>query len=98
VATLSCMFSNAQARPARCFTTDDGAFSCQFRAVDKAGSFEISAPGKPTFILMMMEPGVANGFVNLGGRNVSLPGRYLRSRIEPGCWVNDSTATKVCAW
>jgi hypothetical protein len=93
-----CFLANlAQARPARCFTSDDGAFDCQFRATARDGSFEISAPGKPTYVLNMIEPGVAQGFANFGPRNVPLPGRYLRSRSEPGCWVNDSTETKVCA-
>jgi hypothetical protein len=98
VAALCCLAGVAQAKPARCFTTDDGAFSCQFRATAPDGSFEISAPGKPTFILNVIEPGVASGFANFGSRNVSLPGRYLRAASEPGCWVNDSTGTKLCAW
>jgi hypothetical protein len=45
----------------------------------------------------MEEPGVAYGFVNFGDKNIALPGRYLRSRSEPGCWVNDSTKAKICA-
>lgn len=98
VAALCCLAGLAEAKPARCFTTDDGAFGCQFRATDRDGSFEISAPGKPSFTLNMIEPGVASGFVNFGSRNVSLPGRYLRDPAEPGCWVNDSTGAKVCAW
>jgi hypothetical protein len=98
VAALCCLVSVAQAKPARCFTTDDGEFGCEFRATGRDGSFEISAPGKPTYILNMDEPNVASGFVNFGSRNVSLPGRYLRDPGEPGCWVNDSTGTKLCAW
>jgi hypothetical protein len=90
--------SSAQARPARCYTTDDGNFPCEFRATARDGSFEISAPGKPTYILNVTEPGIAYGFVNLGGRNVALPGRYLRSRSEPACWDNNSTITRICAW
>jgi hypothetical protein len=96
-AAVCCLINAAEAKSARCFTTDDGSFPCQFRATARDGSFEISAPGKPTYILNVIEPGVANGFVNLGGRNVSLPGRYLRSKTEPECWLNDSTRTKICA-
>ena len=88
----------ADARPARCFTTDEGSFPCEFRATARDGSFEISAPGKPTYILTISERDVAFGFVRLGGRNVALPGRYLRSRTERGCWVNDTTAAKICAY
>jgi hypothetical protein len=89
--------SAAEARPATCFTTDEGTFRCQFRTTGSDGSFVISAPGKPTYRLNMSEPGVAYGFVTIGKRNIALPGRYLRSNGEPGCWVNDSTGAKVCA-
>jgi len=88
----------AAAKSARCFTSDDGEYACNFTATDRAGSFEISAPGKPTVILVVNARGVASGFVNFGDRNVSLPGLYLRSKSDPACWVNDSTGTKVCAW
>lgn len=87
----------AEAKPARCSSTDDGTYACEFRSTDGDGSFEISAPGKPTYILNVTEPGVAFGFVNLGSRNVPLPGRYLRSLDDPACWVNDSTQTQLCA-
>jgi hypothetical protein len=97
-ATLSiAAISVADARPARCFTTDEGSFACDFRATDRDGSFQISAPGKPTYILTIAEKDVAYGFVNLGTRNTPLPGRYLRSKTEPECWVNDTTAAKICA-
>lgn len=88
----------ADARPARCFTTDEGTFRCDFRATGRDGSFQISAPGKPTYILTMDEKDAAFGFINLGGRNTPLPGRYLRSKTEPGCWVNDTTSAKICAY
>ena len=97
IAGFCCILGSAEARPAHCFTTDDGSFTCEFRMTDPDGSFEIAAPGKPTYILVMSDPDVAFGFVNFGDRNVSLPGRYLRSRSETGCWVNDLTPTKICA-
>jgi hypothetical protein len=90
--------ATAEARPARCFTTDEGRFRCDFRMTDRDGSFQISAPGKPSYILRIDQEGVAFGFANLGGRNTPLPGRYLRSKTERGCWVNDTTAAKICAY
>ena len=98
VIAICCMVGIAQAKPARCFTTDDGEFRCQFLATDRNGSFMISAPGKPSYRLNTAEPGVAYGFMSLGSKTISLPGRYLRDKNEPACWVNDSTQTKICAW
>jgi hypothetical protein len=92
-----CWANLTEAKPARCFTSDEGSFSCKFHATARDGSFKISAPGKPTYILNMIEPGVASGFVNVGTRNIPLPGRYLRSSTKPACWVNDSTGAKICA-
>ena len=76
----------------------DGSFTCRFRATGPDRSFEISARGKPTYALSVIEPGVASGFVNFGSRNVSLPGCYVRSRNEAGCWMNESAGTKLGAW
>jgi len=97
VAALCCFGNAAEAKAARCSTSDDGSFSCHFRSMGRDGSFKISARSKPTYVLNMAEPGVAYGFVNYGSRSVALPGRYVRSRYEPGCWVNDTTTTKICA-
>ncbi len=89
----------AQAKPARCFSSDDGNYNCDFQSIEGDGSFIISAPDKPTFTLMMDKPGIAYGFADFGtGRNVSLPGQYIRSTEDPGCWINDATQTKICAW
>ncbi len=88
----------SEAKPARCATTDDGAYPCAFRFTGPGGSFEISAPGKPTFQLDIVEPGVAFGFVTLDGSTVALPGRFLRSTTDRACWVNDATETSICAW
>jgi hypothetical protein len=49
-------------------------------------------------MLTVDQPGTAFGFANFGTRNVALPGRYLRSKTDPACWVNDATRAKVCAW
>ena len=89
----------AIAKPARCFTTDDGHYDCQFRSTDSDGSFEVSAKGKPTFILIMESPGVAFGYADFGtGRNVSLPGQYIRQDTDRACWENTETNTKICVW
>lgn len=97
-AAAACVLASAaQARPARCFTSDDGTYPCQFVATDRQGSFQISAQGKPAIMLAMEEPDVAIGFAKFGGRNVALPGRYRRSKADPACWINDATGAKVCA-
>ena len=86
----------AGAREARCSTTDDGSYDCDFKPIDRRGSFQITGPGKPLYILNMDSPGVAFGFVNLGNRNISLPGRYLRSKTDPACWMGDEAKTQIC--
>jgi hypothetical protein len=99
VATFGCLANAALADPARCYTTEDGEYDCEFVMTDSSGSFEISAPGKPSFSLIMEEPGVAVGFGNYGtARNVPLPGSFHRSEEDPACWVNDATSFEICAW
>lgn len=88
----------AWAKPAECFTTDDGQYACDFRLVEYNGSFAISAPGKPTYTLIMDAPGYAYGFVNFGDRNIALPGPYERETADPACWLNIETGTRICAW
>jgi hypothetical protein len=98
IAAPCCLATLAEAKPARCFTSDDGEYACEFVATDGEGSFEISAPGRPTFSLVMEAPGVAFGYGDYGSGSVALPGRYLRSRRDPACWVNDETGARLCAW
>jgi hypothetical protein len=88
----------AQAKPAQCFTTDDGRYACDFQADDRQGSFTITADGKPTYILVVDEPGTAFGYLNMGDRNVSLPGQFVRETEDRACWRNTETGTRVCAW
>lgn len=90
--------SQAAAKPARCFTTDDGYFPCDFQATDGRGSFRISAPGYPAYMLEMDQPGFASGFIEIDGRSTFLPGQYVRSSDDPACWSNPETGTKICAW
>jgi len=88
----------AEAKPARCFSSDDGTYACDFKGLDRQGSFEIKARGKPTYTLWVDTPGVASGFVNFGDRNISLPGQYVRETQDPACWSNSETGARVCAW
>jgi hypothetical protein len=67
VAGICLPLATAEAKSARCFTTDDGEYDCTFVATDADGGFEISAPGKPTFFLLMTEPGVASGYGDYSG-------------------------------
>lgn len=101
-ATISVMaflsLSGAEARPACCETSDDGVYPCYFQLTDRHGSFRVTAKEKPTFILEVSAPGEAQGFVNFGDRDVSLPGIYRPSMKEPGCWLSDATGAKICAW
>lgn len=96
--TILVAMSIASAKPARCFTTDDGYFSWDFRGLDGSGSFRIRAPGYPSYTLEVDQPGFAYGFANFDGRNVSLPGQFVRSRDDGACWNNPETGTKICAW
>ncbi len=90
----------AMAKDATCYTSDDGEYDCAFTALDDAGSFEISAPGKPTFQVWIDSPGVASvgATYEAGGRSVALPGTYYRSEDDGACWVSDATDTEICAW
>lgn len=88
----------AEAKPAQCFTTDDGHYPCNFRGLDKAGSFTTSAPGYPTITINIEGAGVAWAFADFGSRNVALPGPYYRARDDRACWENPDTGDRICAW
>lgn len=88
----------ASAKPARCFTTDDGYYPCNFRVLDRKGSFAIAARDRPTYYLVIDQPGFAAGYVNFGDRSIPLPGMYVRQRDDGACWANPETSTKICAW
>lgn len=98
LAMLACSAAPAAAKPAQCFTTDDGHYDCDFKGLDSAGSFTISAPGKPTFTLEVSEPGVAFGYGDFGSGNTPLPGQYIRADDDGACWDNSDTSTRICAW
>jgi hypothetical protein len=98
LAAMSAWAGAAEAKRARCFTTDDGYYACNFRGLDDAGSFRISASGYPTFTLEVDQPGFAYGYADYGSGNVSLPGQYVRSNDDGACWNNPETSTMICAW
>lgn len=88
----------AEAKSARCYTTDDGYFPCRFTATDSDGSFEISSPDHPGFSMVLDQPGFGFGYLVDGGRSIPLAGEYVRSRDDGACWNNPETNDKVCAW
>lgn len=94
---LPLLVAPAAARPAKCFSTDDGHFDCDFQMTDAAGSFTIKGPDA-TYILLIDSPGHAAGFVNLGTRNIALAGTFVRERADPACWANAELGTRICAW
>lgn len=91
---------SAAAKDARCYTTDDGEYDCEFQPLDDDGSFRISAAGKPTFELWIESEGEGSvgATFEVGGRSVPLPGMFIRSDEDPACWTNDNTGTELCAW
>ncbi len=90
--------SAAHAKPARCFTSDDGYFKCDFRRTDRAGSFEISARGRPGYSMIVEESGFASGYLRVGGRGIPINGMFVRQRDDGACWNNPEQNVKVCAW
>lgn len=90
--------SAADAKPAQCFSTDDGYYSCNFRGTDGSGSFVTWARGYPTYTIEVYRSGRAYGYGDFGNGNVSLPGEYVRSRQDGACWDNTVTGTQICAW
>ncbi|HTM77134.1 MAG TPA: hypothetical protein VL133_05855 [Devosia sp.] len=100
VAVAAMMVGPAFAKDADCYTTDDGDYPCTFESLDSAGSFEISAPGKPVFQVWVERPGEASvgAVFEAGGRSVALPGTYFRSEDDEACWVSDATEAELCAW
>jgi hypothetical protein len=89
----------AQAKSARCFTTDDGYYPCSFKVIDGTGSFVIRGRGKPTISMIMGDPGFGSVYIRFGrGRSVPINGQYVRSRDDGACWNNPEQSTKICVW
>lgn len=95
LSTVLCA-GGASSRPARC-ETSDGSYACDFSPIGRDGSFQIKAPGKPSYSIIVDSPGTGHGFLNMGERNVSLPGTYRVDPRNPGCWVGDANGTRICA-
>lgn len=88
----------AEAKPARCYNSDDGTYPCEFRQFGGDGSFTVSAPAMPTYTISIVGRGVADGFANYGDRNFPLPGPFYRSRSDRACWVSTATDFTLCAY
>jgi hypothetical protein len=100
VATLAiaAVATPASAKSARCYTSDDGYFPCNFTATDSDGSFEIRRRDGVGFSLVMDRPGFGFGYYLDGDDSTALPGEYVRSRDDGACWNNPENSAKVCAW
>ncbi len=99
VAAVAGLFTPAQARPARCFATDEGNYPCDFRSLGGSGSFRTSARGHATIRMDVSGPGAAWGYVNFGRGEESIPGEYARDPSDGACWDNpDARKTRICAW
>jgi hypothetical protein len=90
--------SSAFAKSARCFTTDDGYFSCRFKATDRRGSFDISSRSTPAYSLIVERRGFASVFVKFGNRSIPINGMFVRQRDDPACWNNPEMNVKLCVW
>lgn len=89
----------ADARPAKCYNSNDGYYRCNFQSFGGNGSFVISAWGYPTITLEMIQRGRAVGTIEFNdGRYRSMPGTYIRSRKDRACWINSASIAQVCAW
>jgi hypothetical protein len=97
-AVLATTPSKADAKLARCFTTDDGYYDCDIKTTDKDGSFEFSAPKKPRYSMIMEEPGLASVSVTRAGRKTTLPGKFKRNKQDFACWYNAETRVRICVW
>ncbi|MGL4489411.1 MAG: hypothetical protein ACRCU5_08210 [Rhizobiaceae bacterium] len=97
---LSLAPSLAFAKSARCFTTDDGYFPCNFTATDGNGSFDIQSlkDSGMGYSIIVEEPGFASGYVRINGRGIPVNGMFVRQRDDGACWNNPEMNVKVCAW
>ncbi len=98
IGALGLAAGTAQAKDARCYNSDDGTYSCDFRQFGGDGSFTVAAPMVPTYTISIVGKDMADGFANYGERNVPLPGPFYRSRSDRACWVSDATGFELCAY
>jgi hypothetical protein len=90
----------AHGKDARCVTTDDGDYPCEFTSTGANGSFEITAEGKPTFTVEIESDEAAWVYAIFPGTtdSVALPGPYRRAADDRACWENPDTETRICAY
>lgn len=91
----------ALARPAQCYVEVDGLAvidgSCDFVALDGAGSFQVASPKGDTFAQVDVErPGLGDGSWNGGGWAGHAHAPLGRLARNDACWSNE--AATVCAW
>lgn len=92
---------DAQARPkaATCFVTGQGNYACTFTPIGGDGSFRITARNRDTYSLSLNGDGTAYAFLQVRGRgrNIALPGVYVRDAADRACWANYDPAFRICA-
>jgi hypothetical protein len=101
VASALVVGQSVQAKPksATCFVTGIGNYPCTFTPMEADGSFKISARNKDTYILTMNGDNTAFAFVQVRGRgrNIALPGTYIRDPADRACWANFDPSFRICA-
>jgi hypothetical protein len=98
LAALAFLAGAVAAGPARCVTTDDGEYACDFSRFGGDGSFTVSADGKPSFTLNMTADGIADAVAASGGHGIALPGPYIRMEDDPACWESSATGARLCVY
>ena len=92
------LIGTAEARPATCFTDDEGRYRCDFRQFGGDGSFVVTAEGRPAYTVSLFERGAADGFADYGNGNIALPRPFYRSDQDRACWVSDATGFSICVY
>ena len=88
----------AAAKDARCYTSDEGSYRCDFEQFGGDGSFIVSAPLTPSYTISIVRRGMADGFADFGNGNVALPGPFFRSNEDRACWIAEPTGFTICVY
>jgi hypothetical protein len=101
VAAGFALSQSAQARPriVTCWVTGVGQYPCTFTPIGGDGSFRISARNRDAYIMSLNGDGTAYAFVQVRGRgrNVALPGVYVKDQADRACWANSDPPFRICA-